>query len=126
MEREVVWAQWNGEALEHLRLTVDAAGIAADGVIVGVEDDGQPFRLRYRVRCDPGWRVREVDVDPLRPGASSIALRADGAGRWTTAAWTSTSGSRLSPTPCRSAASPRARARRANSPSPTSRRRGWR
>ena len=85
MEREVVWSSWDGRALEHLRVTADDEGVLADGLVLGVED-GRPFRLRYRVRCDADWRVREVDLDPLRPGAPAVALRADGAGRWTTAA----------------------------------------
>ena len=83
MQREVVWAGWDGNMLEHLRLTVDDAGTLADGVVLGV-DDGQPFRLRYRVRCDPAWRVREVTIDPLRPDAPGLSLRADGEGHWTT------------------------------------------
>lgn len=81
MAREVVWARWDGEALEHLWLSVDDAGVLADGLVVGMEGDA-PFRLRYRVQCDAGWRVREVDVDPLQPGTPALALRADGEGRW--------------------------------------------
>ena len=83
MEREVVWASWDGTTLEHLRLIADETGVVADGLVLGVEA-GRPFRARYRVRCDTGWRVREVAVDPLRPDVPGLALRADGEGHWTT------------------------------------------
>jgi hypothetical protein len=78
-----LWTPWDTPGLEDLRLTVDADGVRADGLIIGVADDG-PYRLRYSVRCDTDWRVRETRVVRLDRGVAPIVLRADGAGHWTT------------------------------------------
>ncbi|MBI4609408.1 MAG: putative glycolipid-binding domain-containing protein [Candidatus Rokubacteria bacterium] len=81
MKRDVMWARESGPGLEHLRLVQDSAGIAADGVILGVEDD-VPFRARYEIRCDARWRVREVSLGLLGGRGQGLTLRADGEGRW--------------------------------------------
>ena len=81
--RDVLWTPWQGPGLEHLRLATDEREILADGLIVGL-DDGRPFRLRYAVRCDPAWRVREVGVASLDTGGD-LHLVADGRGAWTAA-----------------------------------------
>jgi hypothetical protein len=78
-----LWTPWDAPGLEDLRLTVDADGVRADGLIIGVADDG-PYRLRYSVRCDAGWRVREARVVRLDRAVAPIVLRANGAGRWMT------------------------------------------
>ncbi len=83
MEYQAMWAPWSGPGLEHLRLSVDDEGVRADGLIIGVADDG-PFRLRYSVRCDGAWRVREVRAVRLDLAIAPVALRADGLGNWTT------------------------------------------
>jgi hypothetical protein len=77
---EAMWAPWDGPGLEHLRLRVGEDGAEADGVVVG-EEDGTYFRAHYVVRCDAGWRTRELIVDPLA-GRDPIHLRSDGEGRW--------------------------------------------
>jgi uncharacterized protein len=77
---EAMWAPWDGPGLEHLRLRVGEDGAEADGVVVG-EEDGAYFRARYVVRCDPGWRTRELILDPL-DGRDPLHLRSDGEGRW--------------------------------------------
>jgi hypothetical protein len=69
--------------MEHLRLLSDDGGIAADGVVIGVAR-GRLFRVRYEVRCDPGWRVRSVRVAKVGSEAPTIELRADGEGGWAT------------------------------------------
>jgi hypothetical protein len=65
---EVMWTPWEGRGLEHLRLRIGESGIEADGVVIGEEDE-VAFRARYVIRCDPGWRTREVTVDPLDGGS---------------------------------------------------------
>jgi len=80
---EATWASWDGRGLEHLRLRVGESGIEADGVVVG-DEDGVAFRARYVIRCDPGWRTREVIVDPL-DGRDPLHLRSDGKGNWSDA-----------------------------------------
>ncbi len=81
-ERSVAWVPWTGTGLEHLTLTWSEEGLRADGVVVNAEEI--PFRVRYEVRCDAGWRVREIKVASLVSGGASVRLLADGQGRWTT------------------------------------------
>lgn len=82
MERNVMWAPWTGVGLEHLELVQNDGGVLADGVVIGIEE-GMPFRVRYELRCDAEWRVRELTA--LSPGeGKEIRLLADGEGRWTT------------------------------------------
>ena len=85
MALQVMWSGWDQPLLEHLRLTRLADRIVADGVVIGVKgDDG--FRVRYRISCDPDWRVREADVGLIDGCDASVTLRADGAGHWKSAA----------------------------------------
>jgi hypothetical protein len=77
---EAMWMPWDGPGLEHLRLRIGESGIEADGVIVG-EEDGVAFRARYVIRCDPGWRTRELIIDPL-DGRDPLHLRSDRKGSW--------------------------------------------
>ncbi len=86
MRHEILWTPWDEPGLEHLRLVIDGGGILADGLIVGMAD-GRPFRLRYHVRGDPAWRVREVRVASLDTGGD-LHLVADGQGAWTVAGGT--------------------------------------
>lgn len=81
MRRDVFWQPWGEIGLEHLWLETDAAGVQADGLIVGLAV-GRPFRVRYRLRCDAAWRVREVRVADLDAGRD-LHLLADGNGTWT-------------------------------------------
>jgi uncharacterized protein len=82
-KREAMWTPWDGRGLEHLRFSIGESGIEADGVIVG-EETGVTFRARYVIRCDPGWRIRELIIDPL-DGRVSLHLRSDGEGSWSDA-----------------------------------------
>jgi hypothetical protein len=79
---EAMWAPWDGRGLEHLRLRIGEEGIEADGVVIG--EEGTIFRARYVIRCDPGWRTREMILDPL-DGRDSLHLRSDGKGNWSDA-----------------------------------------
>lgn len=83
MRREVMWSAWEGPMLEHLRLIEGDDAITADGVIVGVWE-GRILRLRYEVRCDPGWRTRSVRVGTLDSETPEVDLLSDGEGTWTT------------------------------------------
>lgn len=81
MDRDVIWVAVEQPETEHLRLTYRHDGVVADGLIIGL-DDNTPFRLRYTVRCDEGWRVREVTIGMI-DGERSLHLIGDGEGRWT-------------------------------------------
>jgi hypothetical protein len=79
--REAMWSAWDGPGLGHLLLAVRESGVAADGVVLGVEE-GRPFRLSYEVRCDAYWRVRYARVGvPGQP--PKVELLSDGEGNWT-------------------------------------------
>jgi uncharacterized protein len=80
---EAMWRPWDGRGLDHLRLRVGESGVEADGLVIG-EKDGVAFRARYVIRCDPGWRTREVIVDPL-DRRDSLHLSSDGEGGWSDA-----------------------------------------
>lgn len=75
-----VWQAETWPGLEHLHVRTDANGIDADGMVVAV--DSRPLRMRYRIRCDPDWTVRRLDVSEAETG-TELAFLADGAGRWT-------------------------------------------
>ena len=77
------WAAWDGRGLEHLRLQVAADAVHADSVILAVDDDGRPYRARYRVECDGSWTVRHARIEVLEDPPRALDLRADGRGHWT-------------------------------------------
>jgi len=79
---EAMWTPWDRRGLEHLRLRFGEEGIEADGIVIG--EEGTIFRARYVIRCDPGWRTREMIVDPL-DGRDPLHLRSDGEGNWSDA-----------------------------------------
>ena len=81
-ERSVFWAPWDGQGMEHLRLTLDEEEIVARGLVLGFAG-GMPFRLRYKIKCDRHWRTRklELEVHDLH-GMRERKLRTDGAGNW--------------------------------------------
>lgn len=83
MERNVAWAPWTGVGLEHLKLVQNNEDILADGVVIGAEE-ATSFRVRYEIRCDAGWRVRELKVLSLSGEGKEVRLLADGEGHWTT------------------------------------------
>lgn len=77
------WAAWDGRGLEHLRLLVERDAVRADSVLLAVDDGGRPYRARYRIDCDGGWRVRRARIELLEEPGRALDLRADGRGRWT-------------------------------------------
>jgi uncharacterized protein len=83
MERQILWQPWRGPGLEHLRLLQKQEGIVADGLILGVQEQG-PFRLHYTIHCDSQWRLRSVHMSLLPGLPSSLHLLTDGEGTWTT------------------------------------------
>jgi hypothetical protein len=80
VDRVVRWAPLRWFGAEHLRLRAGADGITAESAVVA-ELEGRPFALRYRLRCDPAWRVREVEASLVGEPAR-VVLLADGEGGW--------------------------------------------
>ena len=80
LHRSVMWAPWEDQGLEHLRLACLPEGVSADGVIIRAKD-GAVFRARYQIRCDAHWKIRETRVSSLDRGGKSRSLTSDGEGR---------------------------------------------
>ena len=83
---DVLWAAWDGRGLEHRRLALEPAAVRADSLIIAVDAAGQPFRARYQIECDEGWKVVRARIEVLEQPARVLDVRADGRGRWTDAA----------------------------------------
>ena len=76
-----MWIPWEGAGLEHLFLQEVGEGFFADGVVIGASED-ELFRIRYRVRCDVRWRVRELMLQSLEDRGREVRLLADVEGSW--------------------------------------------
>jgi hypothetical protein len=83
MERQVMWSSLTNPGLEHLYIRTDSDSTVADGLILGVNEQG-PFRVRYEIRCDAHWKLRVVHVRLLGGWSQSLHLLTDGEGVWTT------------------------------------------
>ena len=82
-EHTILWTPWAGPGLEHLRLVQHDGLILADGLLIGVaEEGGQPFRAHYTIQCDARWHVRELRIDMLDAANRRLDLMSDGAGHW--------------------------------------------
>jgi uncharacterized protein len=102
--REVMWRREDG-GIEHVQAADggDRGTITVDGVVAWPGADGggrggaaldhagdgsgrvagsdDVHRVRYTLRCDASWRVREVRVEAPEDG-TSVILHADGEGHW--------------------------------------------
>ena len=78
----MVWQAWSGVSLESCRLVPSGDGVRAQSVALGVEA-GTPWAVRYTLRCDAGWRTRELLVESLAGDDGPLSLTGDGTGRWT-------------------------------------------
>ena len=75
-----IWSQGHErQGLEHVVL---AEG-HANSVLLAIAEDGEPFRLSYRLAWDQRGRIRQADLE-VRKGLEqrSLELRADGEGHW--------------------------------------------
>src|SRR4030095_8488464 len=63
MSRTIVarWKDWSGEGLEHLVLQERADGITVESVVLTPLEDAA-VAARYRIVCDPGWRVLRLEA----------------------------------------------------------------
>jgi hypothetical protein len=82
MERHLMWEAWTGVGLESCGVVAGPDGVRAESVALGVEA-GRPWAVRYALRCDAGWRARELTVTSLAGDGAALALVGDGTGRWT-------------------------------------------
>lgn len=75
------WRDWEGTGIEHLVLAKGAEDVVAESVLLGAAETGMLFAVRYRIRCDSSWRVRELSIS-LIGDARRFELLSDGAGTW--------------------------------------------
>jgi uncharacterized protein len=81
-ERCIFWQPWQGQGMEHLRLALESDHIVARGEVQAIASL-QPFRLRYKIKCDAAWRTRKVDLELYDlHGCRERHIKADGLGNW--------------------------------------------
>ena len=80
--RSIFWQPWQGQGMEHLRLSFLEDHIVARGDVMAIAGS-QPFRLRYKIKCDSAWHTRKLDLEVHdRHGLRERHVRADGQGNW--------------------------------------------
>ena len=77
------WQPWHSTGIEHLVLREGSREIVAESVVVGSADDSV-FAVRYRIRCDKSWRVRNAEI-ALVGNDRKIEISSDGKGGWSDA-----------------------------------------
>jgi uncharacterized protein len=83
MDRQIVarWQDWSGNGIEHTVVACTPNSSSADGVVVG-SAAGQPFAMRYQIRCDASWTFKHAFIQ-LVGDPRKLELISDGRGRWT-------------------------------------------
>jgi hypothetical protein len=75
------WSR-DGLGLEHVLLE----GNTADSSLLAVDEDGEPFRLTYRLRWDDSGLIQRAELETSKGAqARALSLQADGHGRWSSA-----------------------------------------
>jgi len=75
MKHEVMWAALEDRGFEHLVLSISAATVVADGMIIRRDGDSS-YRAHYSVECDSAWNVRLAEI------TGKLTLTSDGQGHW--------------------------------------------
>jgi hypothetical protein len=83
VQRHIMWSAWVGPGLEHLQILQGQQAMIADGLILGVREQG-PFRVRYEIHSTNDFRLRAVRVSVLSDEPQSLSLLTDGLGTWMT------------------------------------------
>jgi hypothetical protein len=81
VRRDIYWTPWEDPGAEHLRLSLDAEGARADGVILR-RKDGRDLRAHYRLELDADWCVTRLHF-ALLGTERGLHLESDGHGTWT-------------------------------------------
>jgi uncharacterized protein len=85
MDTNIMWTPCSGTGLEHLHLRLNNAGNVAESIVIGVDDEGTPFRLWYEIAIDHNWHVQRCTLRLPGEENRSLELQADGTGHWTDA-----------------------------------------
>jgi hypothetical protein len=81
-ERSFFWSSLQGPGLEQLRLRFDPVENVAHGLVMGIEE-GEPFRLHYKIKWGGDWRVRKLALEAhTMKGLRERILKSDGRGHW--------------------------------------------
>lgn len=80
MHHDVFWTPREATGLEHLRISADAHGRVADGVIVR-QQGRSVIRAQYRIRATADWVFRSLWLSLLDDGPT-LSLHTDGSGQW--------------------------------------------
>ena len=75
-----MWAATAWPGTEHLELRERPDSIEVDGLVIA-HVDGEALRLAYRIRCDPDWTARRLEIGRHGLGAP-LVFQSDGHGRW--------------------------------------------
>jgi len=76
---DAAWAAVGSPGLEHVIVAGESGGWRADGEVIMTED--QLATVRYQVRCDTGWRFRELTISVTGSAgerALDLVVTADG------------------------------------------------
>jgi hypothetical protein len=82
--RHVLWTPQAGAGLEHLQLSERYPHVFADSLLIGA-DEGEPYRLRYRITCDDNWRAIYVHLALIGEDKPILEITVTGNGQWTDA-----------------------------------------
>ncbi len=82
--RHVIWNDLTGPGMQHVTLTEDAEGCLVDGMYIGRNDDTTPYRLHYRIRIDPQWRMTDARLTLMdgSGGSGELTLAVYGNSEW--------------------------------------------
>lgn len=86
-ENNILWAPQQEAGLEHLHLRQNSEGISVDSVVIGMHQN-TPFRARYEIHTDKGWKVQQCTLQLLGDFHQEIILRANNENHWTDVAAT--------------------------------------
>jgi uncharacterized protein len=80
----LVWVPEDEPGIEDVRIAHDPSNVADISSAVIRLWEGQPLRVTYKLVCDAGWRVRELQMtgESEAVGKRTIRLFSDGAGNW--------------------------------------------
>lgn len=79
--QEILWQTWENNALEHLRLVSDPAGlISIKSVAIGLYE-GKPFQLHYFVNLTSQFVIQSFEV--ALDDQFKVSMSHDGDGQWT-------------------------------------------
>src|SRR5690606_28869399 len=79
---DVLWGRPDRTGLEHCRVTRSPGFVSILGCVLTIEG-GLPYRVDYRVRCDPDWTTSAVSIQTIRgPTRSRLELARIEPGVW--------------------------------------------